>query len=64
MQPIRNVTVHFDGNFAASPLRLHHAGQSDEARVEPALSLPNGRTLLSDLPFALIRIRYSRISNS
>ena len=30
MQPVRNIAVHFDGNFAAPPLRLHHPRQGDE----------------------------------
>jgi hypothetical protein len=29
-ESIRNVAEHFAGNFAATPLRLHHAGQRDE----------------------------------
>jgi hypothetical protein len=30
MQPLRDIAMHLDRNFTAPPLRLGHAGESDE----------------------------------
>jgi hypothetical protein len=38
MQPVRNVAVKFDGNFAVPPLRLYDARESDELAAYSRIS--------------------------
>jgi hypothetical protein len=33
MQPLRDIAMHLDSNFAAPPLRLRHAGEGNEFGV-------------------------------
>src|ERR1700757_2356448 len=62
MQPSRNIAVHIYRNFAAPPLRLRHASQSDEVVL---IQTSHGFTPPKlNRPDHVVFDSHSRISNS